>query len=441
MNYAERRLRNARAQVVQAHAFFGTLLLRQRVVESAECEALATDGDNLYFNAAWVEATPTEELHGVCAHEALHPGLGHHTRRGDRDPALWNEACDYVINLVLVDCGFKLPKGALIDQAYRGMTAEQVYAKLREKRQQQQAQQEPPVPCDGGFPSLSELEAQADDQPRSDAGSGPPAESGDASSDPQPGSSPGSAQSGSPGPSKMPNVGGCGCVMDAPAANDAERQTKEAEWKVALAQAATIARAAGDLPGSLVSLIDAALDPRLDPMALLRRYMDQFSRADYSWAAPNRRFVAGGTYLPSLRSEQLGPVLFVIDSSASMPDASLAAALSEVSSICSTLRPEWVDVIVHDVRVTKHLRFDAGDEIVVPITGRGGTAFAPVCDWINEQDEQYACVIWFTDLEPSDWHRATKRAPAVPVLWLDYSDSTIEPPFGDETVRMPKEAA
>ena len=40
----------------------------------------------------------TEECRFVMAHELLHVGLSHHTRRQGRDPYLWNVACDYVIN-------------------------------------------------------------------------------------------------------------------------------------------------------------------------------------------------------------------------------------------------------------------------------------------------------------------------------------------------------
>ena len=42
----------------------------------------------------------------------------------------WNIACDYAINPLLVEAGFELPEGALLDPAYAGLSAEDIYARL-----------------------------------------------------------------------------------------------------------------------------------------------------------------------------------------------------------------------------------------------------------------------------------------------------------------------
>ena len=52
-------------------------------------------------------------------------------RRGSRDPLLWNIACDYAINPIVLDAGYKLPKGCLIDNKYRGMSAEAIYEDIK----------------------------------------------------------------------------------------------------------------------------------------------------------------------------------------------------------------------------------------------------------------------------------------------------------------------
>ena len=72
------------------------------------------------------------ELIGLLAHEVMHPAMQHHTRRGDRDPALWNDAADYAINPILTEAGFTLPGDMLNDPEYRGMTAEQIYDALNQ---------------------------------------------------------------------------------------------------------------------------------------------------------------------------------------------------------------------------------------------------------------------------------------------------------------------
>jgi predicted metal-dependent peptidase len=65
----------------------------------------------------------------VIAHELLHVGLRHQSRRLGRDPYLWNVACDYVVNGWLVEMGVgELPQfGVLYDPELKGMSAEAIY--------------------------------------------------------------------------------------------------------------------------------------------------------------------------------------------------------------------------------------------------------------------------------------------------------------------------
>jgi len=69
-----------------------------------------------------------DEWQFVLAHEYLHAALRHDLRVENRDPVLWNVACDYVINSWL--CEMRIgtpPDGVLIDEQYKNMSAEAVY--------------------------------------------------------------------------------------------------------------------------------------------------------------------------------------------------------------------------------------------------------------------------------------------------------------------------
>lgn len=72
-------------------------------------------------------------LHGdewrfVFAHEFLHAALRHDERCEDRNPLLWNVACDYVINGWLVDMKIgTIPEGLLYDENFKNMSAESLY--------------------------------------------------------------------------------------------------------------------------------------------------------------------------------------------------------------------------------------------------------------------------------------------------------------------------
>lgn len=64
----------------------------------------------------------------VLAHEYLHAALRHEARLGNRDPELWNVACDFVINQWLRDMDVgSMPESALFDPELQGLSAEAVY--------------------------------------------------------------------------------------------------------------------------------------------------------------------------------------------------------------------------------------------------------------------------------------------------------------------------
>jgi predicted metal-dependent peptidase len=68
----------------------------------------------------------------VFAHELLHAGLNHASRRRGRDALLWNIACDFIINGWLIEMSIGTPPsiGLLHDPAFAGQSAEEVYDSL-----------------------------------------------------------------------------------------------------------------------------------------------------------------------------------------------------------------------------------------------------------------------------------------------------------------------
>ena len=98
---------------------------------------MATDGSRIVYNPAFVDQLKPAELEGTLAHEVLHCALGHQCRRGERDPELWNVAADFAINPILIGNGFALPAGALIDPAFKNLSAEEIYARLLRRRSEE----------------------------------------------------------------------------------------------------------------------------------------------------------------------------------------------------------------------------------------------------------------------------------------------------------------
>lgn len=415
MSPQERKLRVARAQIVHAHPFFGVLLLKQKVVMTDSVATMATNGTELFANPEFVDSLPMPQLRAVNAHEALHPAFCHHTRRGDRKPDVWNIACDYAINPILIDAGLDLPEGALYSNELRGLSAEQIYARLMQEQQQEPEQ-------DGDDGNASERD-ESDDQAESEQSDGSD-EIG-----PENGGESATGDSGD----IVPDYGNCGAVLDSPAESAEEKATEEREWRVTLAEAAQAqAMNAGTIDGDLQRMIDATLEPQADWRELLRRFIDQFARSDYSWQKQDRRYVSRGTYLPALHSEAMGPIALVVDASGSMPNDRLQQVGSELQAIVDEMEPERVDIIVHDTKVRAFESFEPGEEIELTAVAGGGTSFADAAAKLDLADD-YVCAVWFTDLMCSDYG----DEPNVPIVWLDYSNSERMPKYGDDVVRMP----
>lgn len=224
--------------------------LRLAPVEDPSIETMETNGVSIRYNPDFVAGLSRGLLRTVIAHETMHCAALHHTRRGERDLRRWNIACDHAINPLLVEACFELPEGMLIDPAYAGMSAEEIYAKL---------------PQDGG-----ENGGNGDDQDSNDPGGM------GGVCDPPPGGD--ETGAGDPGPSGQPGAG-------APSPADLARQ--EETWLIATAQAEATAKAMGIGAGDAARAIRSQVAPKVDWRDVLRRYLSAAAKSDYAWTPPN----------------------------------------------------------------------------------------------------------------------------------------------------------
>ena len=159
---------------------------------------------------------------------------------------------------------------------------------------------------------------------------------------------------------------------------------EEQAWDEAMHQALNIARAEGKVPGQVEETVKNAHASTLDWRTLLRRYMTDAARSDYSWSLPNRRFIHGGLYLPSIRSEGIDAIAVIVDTSGSLPAATLAEFWAELREVAAEIRPETVILLQVDAAVQDAAEYapdDLPDEIA--LKGRGGTDFRPGFAWLD----------------------------------------------------------
>lgn len=140
-----KRLTFARSQLILSHGFFGMLALRLRLVEDLTTQTLKVDGRSIFYNPEFINTLSDSLVRSAIAHEVMHPALDHLSRLHDRQPRKWNAACDYALNQILVEAGFEIGQDWLLDPAYRGMSADEIYTRL------------PDTPDDEGPSPLDEM--------------------------------------------------------------------------------------------------------------------------------------------------------------------------------------------------------------------------------------------------------------------------------------------
>ena len=113
---ASQRLVKTRADLIMVEPFWGMLALKLALrMDNERCDTAATDGSHLFYNEKFINKLTPSETKGLVAHEVSHVMLKHPTRRGERDPLLWNISCDIPINEMLKEAGFILPEGGVFD--------------------------------------------------------------------------------------------------------------------------------------------------------------------------------------------------------------------------------------------------------------------------------------------------------------------------------------
>lgn len=219
--------------------------------------------------------------------------------------------------------------------------------------------------------------------------------------------------------------GGAGAVKDAPP--DTNPSQEEAETKQRLSQAITAAKARGKIPGALARHIGEILNPPANWKEILREYMEQLSKNDYTWTPPNRRYVSQGSYLPSLGGVEMAEIVLAIDTSSSIDKSLLSIFCAELLEICNQFQPN-IRVIFCDSDIQEIQEYSAGtypEEITPP--GGGGTDFRPVFDY-QEALPAPACLIYFTDLDGA----FPETPPTYPTLWIVPKGIRQSAPFGQK---------
>jgi predicted metal-dependent peptidase len=180
----------------------------------------------------------------------------------------------------------------------------------------------------------------------------------------------------------------------------------------------------GTIPGDIQLFLDKLLKPKLPWNRILQKYLSQYTKSDYTFRKPNRRFFPDH-YLPSLYSVTLIDMAVAVDISGSVSDTDFKRFVSEIASIFRMVKPKKISLIQFDTEIKSVDEIhNFRDLMNVEFRGRGGTDIGEVIKWINAHKPQLLLV--FTDGEFNFYDHKTKQD----VLWVIHNNKQFKPNFG-----------
>ncbi len=404
------RIRRARTSLVLKHPFFASLAMRLQLKEDSSCQTAWSDGKVMGYNPEYINLLSSEKLEGMTAHVVMHPACNHHKRRNGRDHNMWNKACDYVINPILLDAGFTLPDGFLFRDEFSRRSAEAVYDIIVGEAEESEADATRAEDEESGSENSGETEETPDGEGAE--------EEGEAGGEQH-------QQQGDPGKS--------GEVRDdSDNSSSGDSDGHETDWDDAIIRAAIHARSIGDLPVEVERLVGEKLQPRLSWQELLSRFIQRAARSDYSWIEPNRRYIHQDEYFPSLKNFEIDEIAIAVDTSGSIGQQDMDQFAAEISDIIH-LYPTKLYLLYCDLTVHFAQEYNQCDlPLTISAKGGGGTDYRPVFAHIEKRGIKPTCLIYLTDLECRGY---PEQEPDFPVLWVKIGESELVPPFG-ETISL-----
>jgi len=396
----EQRLSKGMIDIMAVDPALAPVLMIGKRIVCDKTKTASTNGRDEKYGRAFCESLSDAELRFVMMHEGYHKMYRHlvtwrHLWKINGKRA--NAACDYVINIKLVD-GYdgvttaygqpfiKMPKIGLLDEKYRGMDSEEVFYLLDEEGEDDE---EGEGSGEEGEGSGEEGEGNGD---------------GDSLDDHD--------------------------WEDAQDMSEEEGKQLERDIEDAIRQGAL---AAGKMGSKIGTHAKDVLTPKVDWRRQLREFNTRhFAGTDIStWARPNRRYIGAGHYMPTSYNKVMRELVIAIDASGSTFGRVMAQFLGEIQRISTTLRIAKVRILYWDTAI-------CGDEVYTPTTikdiiqstkphGGGSTVVQCVPDYMAAQGINPQAVIVLTDGElGGQWGRWS----SVPLLWCVVNHRKLSAPVG-----------
>ena len=348
-----------RAWLLTCQPFTAKLLMQLRLVAVIDdrLPTAGTDGESIFFNAAFMAKRSHDDRRFILAHEVWHCALGHHRRQLNREPERWNQACDYEVNALLHEAFGYCPQDALFQRCFHGLSAEHIYEKL------------------GSTPKRQGRVLDEHDLQKA--------------------------------------LGQAATVIDPDFVPRPVTPDNARAWQQRLvATAQQMERQQGSVPGYAARLVERLRTPMVPWQQMLAQFIQRTLQGRRQWLPPSRRHIHSGLYLPSQRSETL-LVAVAIDTSGSC-QRDLPSFLSELAGILGACDRVALEVIEFDTRITQRRSLHEGQLHELKhwqCRGGGGSDIRPVFTALEASPPELLVV--FTD----GYIATPPQPPGYPVLW------------------------
>lgn len=387
------KLITARIGLLMRAPFFGNLATRLRLVNADEwLGTAATDGRHFYYNSEFVNKLSLRQTEFLFGHEVLHVVYDHMGRRIDRDPQLYNIACDYCVNQDLVDqrVGDKITQvPILLDGKYKGMSSEEVYDDLMKNAKKI---------------SMSELAEGLLDEHLDDG-----SDDGEGAGDKD-----GKGRPRRPKPTE-----------------EEKRQIRDEVREAVLSAAQTCQ--AGDLPAGVKRMIGDITEPKMNWKELIQQQILSTIKEDTSWSKPSRKAWHMDSVLPGNHYAEMIDICIAVDLSGSIGEQQCKEFFNEIHGIMQMYSQAFkIHVWTFDTGVYNPQVFtqDNLDEIhsYVP-QGGGGTTFEANWEFMKENNIEPKKFIMFTDGYPCGAWCPPGDEEYTDTVWIIHGSKAV-PPFG-----------
>lgn len=366
-------------------AFYSHLFLHLPLKSDDKIESLATDGYTIAINPDWFVSVSSDERIYALVALVMHIALKHPIRGNGRNKELWQAASDIVVNNLLNRYRMILPPHIQVYKEFEGQTAEVVYNAL-EQMGEDSPQRKPDYNDFEKEGSLTESTSE-----NSEEGQGQ-----------------GNGQSGG--------------VSNQDISQLVDESLTSAKMRYEMSSKDSSMNGYSELKDIFLKLEK----PKLPWNKLLRRYIQSSSKEDYSYRKPSRRFQSE-LILPSLHSEALSRIDFIIDTSGSISNSDFSKMLGEIDKVLKEFSPNEIGLsqFDHQYHGTEIIN-KFTDASKIKLKGGGGTC---IKETLKEVDKlKTELIIIFTDGYMNlDIPKVNKE-----VIWIIYNNDNFKQPFGNK---------